>query len=237
MLTVNKLDVYYGNLQALWDISLTVNEGELVSIIGPNGAGKTTLLLTLSRILKATRGTVEFEGKRIDNIAPHVVVSMGINQVAQGRMLFANMTVQDNLELGALKAKNRDRASIAKKLEEVFEDFPKLRERKNQKAGTLSGGEQQMLAVGRSLMASPKLLLLDEPTTGLSPLVVENLAQVILNLNQRGLAILLVEQNAYMALTLAKRAYVLETGRIVLSGPSSEIINNDTIKHSYLGVE
>lgn len=236
MLRVKNLDVYYGAIQALTGASIDVNEGELVTLIGANGAGKTTLLMTLSGIIKPTSGTIEFLGTRIDKLSSYALISLGIIQVPQGRLLFPEMTTLENLEMGAYGAKDAKTKSMKQKLEEVYGYFEVLKERRNQNAGTLSGGEQQMLAIGRALMASPKLLLLDEPSSGLAPLVVEELSGIISDLHEKGLTILLVEQNASLALRLADRGYVLETGRIVTSGKASELAQNELVKKAYLGI-
>lgn len=234
MLKVRNLDVYYGNLQALSGVSLDVNEGELVAFIGANGAGKTTFLMTVSGIIKPTSGTIEFLGTRLDKLPPHTIVSLGIAHIPQGRQLFPEMTVLENLELGAYRSGSAK--GIERKLREIYSYFEVLGERRNQKAATLSGGEQQMLAIGRALMASPKLLLLDEPSSGLSPIVTKNVAEIIDNLHREGLAILLVEQNAYLALELADRGYVLETGHVVAYGKTSDLLQTEVIKRAYLGV-
>ena len=236
MLRVKALDVHYGAIQALTGVSIDVHEGELVTLIGANGAGKTTLLMTLSGILKPTSGTIEFLGTRIDRLSSYARISLGIVQVPQGRLLFPEMTTLENLELGAYRATDAKSKSLKQKLEEIYGYFEVLKERRNQKAGTLSGGEQQMLAIGRALMANPKLLLMDEPSSGLAPLVVEELASIITNLHQKGLTILLVEQNASLALKLADRGYVLETGSIVISGKTSDLAQNELVRKAYLGM-
>ncbi len=236
MLKVNALDAYYGRLQVLRGLSLEVNEGELVTLIGANGAGKTTFLMAVCGIMERTAGTIEFMGTRIDKLPSHIIVSRGIVQVPQGRLLFPDMTVSDNLVLGARRATDIKSKSMEQRLEEVFGLFKVLGERKNQKAGTLSGGEQQMLAIARALMGSPRLLLMDEPSFGLAPIIVERLAQVISDLHKSGLTILLVEQNAYLALELADRGYVIESGAITISGKSSELLQSDLVKKAYLGI-
>jgi len=236
MLKVNDLSVYYGNASALRGVSVEVNVGELVALIGANGAGKTTLLMTISGIVRPTSGSIEFQETRIDILSSHAIVAMGVAHVPQGRELFPEMTVLENLELGAYRATDAKSKGMKQKLEEIYGYFETLNQRRNQKAGTLSGGEQQMLAIARALMASPKLLLLDEPSTGLAPLVVERLAQIISDLHKEGLPMLLVEQNAYLALELADRAYVLETGNIVTSGNTSDLLQSKLVKEAYLGV-
>ena len=234
MLKISNLDVFYGNIQALWKVSLEVNEGELVVVIGANGAGKTTLLRAISGLVHVASGTIEFLGERIDGLPPYKIVSKGIVQVPEGRKLFPFMTVQENLELGAYTPEARKEKDETLKL--VYEIFPVLKERKNQRAGTLSGGEQQMLAMGRALMSKPKLFLLDEPSLGLAPIVVEKVFDVVKELNRRGMTILLVEQNVERALEIAHRGYVLEVGRIVLKGRSDELIKNEQVRKAYLGI-
>jgi len=234
MLKVNKLDVSYGSIQALRGVSVDVNEGELVTLVGSNGAGKTTFLMTLCGIVKATSGTVEFLGTRIDKLPSHSIFNLGISQVPQGRQLFPEMTVLENLELGAYQCKARE--GIKDRLEEIFGYFKVLDKRKNQRAGTLSGGEQQMLAIGRALMSGPKLLLLDEPSSGLAPILVNNLTQIIKSLHKGGLTILLVEQNAFLALELADRGYILESGSVVASDNAQILLQSDLVKKAFLGV-
>jgi branched-chain amino acid transport system ATP-binding protein len=233
MLKVRDLQTYYGNLRVLHDISIDVNEGEMVALIGSNGAGKTTFLMSICGILKPTRGTIDFLGINLFRMAPHKIFNQGMVQVPQESGLFPDMTVLENLKQGAYRAHTAN--IINEKLEEVYTHFPILAKRHNQRAGTLSGGERQMLCIGRALMAGPKLLLLDEPGSGLAPLIVENLAKAIENFHKQGLTILLVEQNAQLALEIADRGYVLENGKIVLSGKSSELINNEQVKVAYLG--
>ena len=235
MLKVNELDTYYGNLQILRKVSLEVNDGELVTLIGANGAGKSTFLMAVSGIIKQTFGTIEFMGTRIDKLLPHIIVRLGIVQVPQGRLLFPQMTVLENLELGARQATDIKSKSLEQRLEEVFSLFKVLGERRKQKTGTLSGGEQQMLAIARGLMGSPKLMMLDEPSFGLAPIIVLALGRVISDLNARGLSILLVEQNAHLALELASRGYVLQSGAIVASGKASDLAQSDVVKRAYLG--
>lgn len=233
MLQVNNIDVYYGNIHALKDVSLEVNEGEIVTLIGANGAGKSTLLKTLSGLLKPKHGTILYYSKQIGGKPAQLIVKNGISHVPEGRRVFANMSVEENLELGAFLRK--DRTAIKKDLDHVFELFPILKERRKQLSGTLSGGEQQMLAMGRALMARPKLLLLDEPSMGLAPLIVKTIFEIIQEVNKEGTTVLLVEQNAHMALSIAHRGYVLETGRIVLSGSAKELQESEEVKAAYLG--
>ncbi|TDL77871.1 ABC transporter ATP-binding protein [Peribacillus frigoritolerans] len=233
MLKVNGINVYYGNIQAIKDVSLEINQGEIVTLIGANGAGKSTLLKTISGLLKPKKGEVLFQEKSIAGKAAQTIVKQGISHVPEGRRVFANMTVEENLELGAYLRK--DKAEIKRDFEKVFELFPRLFERKKQQAGTLSGGEQQMLAMGRALMARPKLLLLDEPSMGLAPLLVKTIFRIIEEINKTGTTILLVEQNANMALSIADRVYVIETGKVVLSGTAEELNASDQLKMAYLG--
>lgn len=233
MLNVKDIDVYYGNIQALKGISVNVEEGEIVSLIGANGAGKSTLLKTLSGLLKPKSGTIEFLGQSIAGKPAQGIVKSGISHVPEGRRVFANLTVEENLELGAFLRK--DKKSIAEDMKKVYETFPRLLERRKQLSGTLSGGEQQMLAMGRAIMARPKLLLLDEPSMGLAPLMVKTIFEVIKDINQQGTTILLVEQNAHMALSVANRGYVIETGKVVLSGSANELQSSDEIRKAYLG--
>jgi len=235
MLKVNDLDTYYGNLQILRKLSLEVNDGELVTLIGANGAGKSTFLMAVSGMIKQKFGAIEFMGTRIDKLQTHIIVRLGIVQVPQGRLLFPQMTVLENLELGARQSKDTKNKSLEQKLEEVFTLFKVLGERRKQRAGTLSGGEQQMLAIARGLMGSPKLMMLDEPSFGLAPIIVLALGRVISDLNAKGLSILLVEQNAHLALEIANRGYVLQSGAIVASGKASELAQSDVVKRAYLG--
>ncbi|MFC2123104.1 ABC transporter ATP-binding protein [Bacteroidota bacterium] len=235
MLEVDGIDVYYGDLQALWDVSLTVEGKELAVICGSNGSGKSTLLKTVVGILKPERGSIKFLGEKIDGIPPYKIVTEGISLVPEGARVFPYTTVIDNLKLGAYTVKGKEQ--IKDSLKFVYEFFPVLRERENQLAGTLSGGERQMLAIGRALMSEPKLLLLDEPSAGLAPLLSANLFEVIKEINkEKGTSILLSEQNLHQALKLADRAYVLETGRVVLAGTGEEVLNNDMVKKAYLGL-
>ncbi|MCD1161103.1 MULTISPECIES: ABC transporter ATP-binding protein [Peribacillus] len=233
MLKIEDINVYYGNIQALKGVSMEINEGEIVTLIGANGAGKSTLLKTISGLLKPKQGKVLFEGDSIGGKAAQAIVKMGISHVPEGRRVFANMTVAENLELGAYLRKDKD--GIHKDMEKVYELFPRLLERIKQQAGTLSGGEQQMLAMGRALMAKPRLLLLDEPSMGLAPLLVKQIFNIIQEISESGTTILLVEQNANLALSIADRAYVVETGRIVLSGNAEELTSSEEIKMAYLG--
>jgi len=233
MLKVTDLNVYYGAIHALKGISFDQQEGEILTLIGANGAGKSTLLNTISGILHAKVGSVEYLGEDISNEAPQFIVQKGIVQVPEGRKIFAKMTVKENLEMGAYIVD--DRQLIEEKMEAMFERFPVLRTRSKQLGGTLSGGEQQMLAMARGLMANPKLLLLDEPSMGLAPVLVEQIFDIIQDINQNGTSVLLVEQNAHMALSIANRAYVLETGKIVLSGEASEVMNDPMVISAYLG--
>lgn len=233
MLTINGIDVYYGNIHALKGVSLEINEGEIVTLIGANGAGKSTLLKTISGLLKPKKGEISFEGGSIAGKVAQAVVKKGISQVPEGRRIFAGMTVEENLELGAYLRK--DKQGIREDFAKVYQLFPRLLERKKQQAGTLSGGEQQMLAMGRALMARPRLLLLDEPSMGLAPLLVKTIFEIIREINQSGTTILLVEQNANMALSIADRAYVIETGKIVASGSAEELNQSDQIRSAYLG--
>ncbi len=233
MLKIEDINVYYGNIQALKGVSMEINEGEIVTLIGANGAGKSTLLKTISGLLKPKQGKVLFEGDSIGGKAAQAIVKMGISHVPEGRRVFANMTVAENLELGAYLRKDKD--GINKDMEKVYELFPRLLERIKQQAGTLSGGEQQMLAMGRALMAKPRLLLLDEPSMGLAPLLVKQIFNIIQEISESGTTILLVEQNANLALSIADRAYVVETGRIVLSGNAEELTSSEEIKMAYLG--
>ena len=233
MLEIKDINVYYGAIHAIKGISLEVNEGEIVTLIGANGAGKSTTLRTISGLLKPKIGTINFLGNDIAGMAAHKIVREGISQVPEGRRIFAEMTVQENLELGAFI--REDKSEIEKDLKMVFGRFPRLEERKLQLAGTLSGGEQQMLAMGRALMSRPKLLLLDEPSMGLAPLLIREIFSIIVDINKAGTTVLLVEQNANMALSIANRAYVLETGRITISGDAKELAASEDIRKAYLG--
>ena len=233
MLDIKDIDVYYGAIHAIKGISLHVNEGEIVTLIGANGAGKSTTLRTISGLLAPKNGDIEFAGESIAGHKAHEIVKLGISQVPEGRRIFTEMTVLENLELGAFIRKDKD--GIAADMRHVFELFLRLEERKSQEAGTLSGGEQQMLAMGRALMAKPRLLLLDEPSMGLAPLLIKEIFSIIENINKEGTTVLLVEQNANMALSIANRAYVLETGRITLSGDAKELAASEDVRKAYLG--
>lgn len=233
MLTIKDINVYYGAIHALKCISVDVKEGQIVTLIGANGAGKSTTLRTISGLLRPKSGEIVFEGKNIAAMPAQDIVKQGLSQVPEGRRVFANMTVLENLELGAYT--RSDSAGIAEDMDVVFKRFPRLYERKAQLAGTLSGGEQQMLAMGRALMSRPRLLLLDEPSMGLAPLLVKEIFSIIKEINQTGTTILLVEQNAHMALSIANYAYVLETGRITIEGPAAELSQSEEIRKAYLG--
>ena len=232
LLSVNDLQVYYGSIHAIKGISFEVNEGEIVTLIGANGAGKSTTLNTIGGLLKPRSGSVEFEGASLLGTAPHKIVSKGMALCPEGRRVFLQLSVQENLEMGAY---TRHKGEIADSIAQVYEQFPRLKERYKQVAGTLSGGEQQMLAMGRALMSKPKLLMLDEPSMGLAPLLVEQIFSIIEELNAAGTTILLVEQNARMALSIAHRGYVLETGNIVTTGTGKELLTNDSVRKAYLG--
>ena len=232
MLKVEDIHVYYGSIHAVKGVSFEVNEGEIVTLIGANGAGKSTVLNTISGLLHPKTGSVQFMGQDLKGIAPHKVVSQGLAQVPEGRRIFLQMTVEENLEMGAYTQPN---STIAPGIADVYKRFPRLEERRKQVAGTLSGGEQQMLAMGRALMSKPKLLMLDEPSMGLAPILVEQIFDIIKELHAAGTTILLVEQNAQAALSVADRAYVLETGRISLSGTGAELMASDQVRKAYLG--
>lgn len=233
MLSIEKLQVSYGKVQALWDVTLEVPDGEIVALVGANGAGKTTLLKTVSGLLRKQAGSITYDGKRIDAASPPEIVKHGVVHVPEGRKLFPEMTVMDNLLMGAYTLPQSGRPQ---RLEEIFSIFPVLKERMRQIAGTLSGGEQQMVAIGRGLMAGPKLLMLDEPSLGLAPLFVEEVFRVITEINRLGVTVLLVEQNTQHALTLAHRGFVMELGRIVLSGSGSELLADTNVRKAYLGL-
>ena len=232
ILKVDNINVYYGAIHAIKGISFHVDEGEVVTLIGANGAGKSTTLNTISGLLRSKTGSVEFMGKSLNRTPAHKIVSQGLALVPEGRRVFLQMTVQENLEMGAFTQKN---SGVAADLEMVYEQFPRLKERFKQTAGTLSGGEQQMLAMGRALMSHPKLLMLDEPSMGLAPILVEQIFEIIQNLHNAGTTILLVEQNAQAALSVADRGYVLETGKVVTTGTGSELLSSPEIKKAYLG--
>lgn len=234
MLEVKDLQVYYGLIQAIKGVSFEVNQGEVIALIGANGAGKTTILHTITGLIQPKAGTVIFEGTDITKVPGHKIVSMGMAHVPEGRRVFANLSVYQNLKMGAYIQK--DKKVIAETLEMIYKHFPRLEERKNQLAGTLSGGEQQMLAMGRALMSTPKMILMDEPSMGLSPLLVKEVFSIIEYCHESGITILLVEQNAKMALGIADRAYVLETGNITMSGNAAEMLENEDVKKAYLGV-
>ncbi|MGD9211511.1 MAG: ABC transporter ATP-binding protein [Desulfobacteraceae bacterium] len=233
MLEVHHLNTFYGKIQVLWDVSLHIKKGEIVALIGANGAGKTTLVKTISGLLRPVAGSIHFLEKRIDGVPPHNIVNQGISHIPEGRMLFANMSILENLEMGAYpKHIWNDRHKI---LPEIFQLFPLLRERQDQPAGTLSGGEQQMVAMGRGLMSRPKLSLIDEPSAGLAPIVVDEIFQIIHKLRERGIAIFIIEQNVQQTLEIADRAYVLKNGRIVLSGTGKQLLQEKEIRKAYLG--
>ncbi len=233
MLHIENLQVYYGAINAIKGISFDVEQGEIIALIGANGAGKTTILHTISGLVPAKSGSITFNGTELTKTPAHKIVSMGMAHVPEGRRIFQELTVYENLMLGAFTRK--DKAEIENTLEEVFKRFPRLEERRTQIAGTLSGGEQQMLAMGRALMSHPSIILMDEPSMGLSPLYVSEIFDIIQSVNESGTTVLLVEQNAKKALSVANRAYVLETGKIVLSGDAHELMNNDSVKKAYLG--
>jgi len=232
-LKVEGLDVHYGAVHALQGVSVHVEAGEIVTLIGANGAGKTTLLRTISGLVPASAGSIEFEGKDIRKVPAHEIVALGLSQAPEGRMVFANLSVEDNLELGAYRRKDKD--GIKNDHAEVYRLFPRLLERRKQLSGTLSGGEQQMLAIGRALMSRPRVLLLDEPSLGIAPLLVRDIFKTIVEINRRGVTVLLVEQNAHMALSIAKRGYVLETGRVVLEDEAAKLAANPEVRAAYLG--
>lgn len=233
MLTVKDLNVSYGAIHAIHDASLEVKDGEIVSLIGANGAGKTTILHTITGLKKASFGTIEYNGTDLTKVAPSSIITLGMAHVPEGRHIFPSMTVLENLEMGAYIRNDKD--GIAESIQDVFERFPRLKERRKQLAGTLSGGEQQMLAVGRALMSRPSILLMDEPSMGLSPLLVKEIFSIIKEVHEQGITVLLVEQNAKMALSIADRAYVLETGNITISGDAKELMNDSRVKKAYLG--
>jgi branched-chain amino acid transport system ATP-binding protein len=233
MLVLDQIHTYYDRIHALKGVSLTVEQGEIVTLIGSNGAGKTTTLRTISGLLKPRAGSILLEGKPIDELPAHEITRLGISQSPEGRRIFARLTVEENLEMGAFA--RTDKPGIRQDMARVLELFPRLRERLHQRGGTLSGGEQQMLAMGRALMSQPRLLLLDEPSMGLAPLLVEQIFQIIRNINAQGVTILLVEQNAHVALSIAHRAYVMETGAIVLAGPAADVLTSPQVREAYLG--
>lgn len=232
MLEVNNMSVHYGVINAIKNVSFEVKQGEIVALIGANGAGKTSIMHAISGLVKQTDGQVKFLDQDISKMPAHKIIAKGLSQVPEGRRIFSQLSVQDNLEMGGYLRKDKD---VSKDLENVYKRFPRLKERKNQLAGTLSGGEQQMLAMGRALMSKPKLLLLDEPSMGLSPIMVNEIFSIIQEINAEGVTVLLVEQNANKALSIANRAYVLETGHITISGDAKEVANNPKVKEAYLG--
>lgn len=233
LLEIKDLEVNYGVIKAIKGVSFDVNEGEIIALIGANGAGKTTILHTITGLIQAKKGSIVFDGKELTKTPPHKIVSMGMAHVPEGRRIFQQLSVLENLKLGAYTRK--DKSEIASTLKMVYERFPRLEERKNQVAGTLSGGEQQMLAMGRALMSKPRIILMDEPSMGLSPLLVSEIFDIIKVINESGTTVLLVEQNAKKALSIANRAYVLETGKITLSGDAKDLINDESVKKAYLG--
>lgn len=233
LLEIKDLEVNYGVIKAIKGVSFDVNEGEIIALIGANGAGKTTILHTITGLIQAKKGSIVFDGKELTKTPPHKIVSMGMAHVPEGRRIFQQLSILENLKLGAYTRK--DKSEIASTLKMVYERFPRLEERKNQVAGTLSGGEQQMLAMGRALMSKPRIILMDEPSMGLSPLLVSEIFDIIKVINESGTTVLLVEQNAKKALSIADRAYVLETGNITLSGDAKDLINDESVKKAYLG--
>ncbi len=235
MLELRDVHSYYGNIHALKGISFTVQDGEIVTLIGANGAGKSTTLRTIQGLLRPKLGTVLLDGIALEKLPPHQIVEKGVSQAPEGRQIFPRMTVRENLEMGAYQRTDRD--GIQRDLDRVFELFPRLKERAKQRGGTLSGGEQQMLAIGRAMMARPRVMMLDEPSMGLAPILVEQIFEIIKEINQQGTTILLVEQNAMMALSVATRGYVLEVGHIVLAGTAEELKNNKQVQDTYLGVQ
>ncbi|HSD21610.1 MAG TPA: ABC transporter ATP-binding protein [Anaeromyxobacter sp.] len=234
MLQIRKLNFAYGDLQVLWDVDLEVKQGEIVTVVGSNGAGKSTMLKNVSRLVRPTSGSITFEGHDLSHVPSHKVVEMGIVQVPEARRIFPEMTVTENLRMGSfVKSTRKDRE---RNMNRVFSLFPRLAERKSQLGGTMSGGEQQMLAIGRGLMGNPRVMLLDEPSLGLSPLLVRNIFEIIKEINRQGTTILLVEQNVFQSLRISHRAYVLETGRVVLSGAGAELLDNAHVKKAFLGM-
>ena len=234
LLELKDVHTFYGAIHALRGVSISVEDGEIVTLIGSNGAGKSTTLRTISGLLRPREGTITLEGKRIDQLRPHQIVELGVCQSPEGRRVFARMTVQENLEMGAFSRRD-GAAAIATDSDRVYGLFPRLKERQSQKAGTLSGGEQQMLAIGRALMSAPRVLLLDEPSMGLAPILVEQIFEIIKTINKQGTTVLLVEQNALMALAIAKRGYILQTGEIVLSQDAASLRQNEAVRKAYLG--
>ncbi len=234
MLTISNLQVYYGAIRALDGVSLEVNQGEIVTMIGANGAGKSTTIRSISGLVRPSQGEITFEGRPLQRMRPHEIVTLGVGQSPEGRRVFANMSVHENLELGAY-TRSRHRDEVRADMDRIFKLFPRLKEREGQSAGTLSGGEQQMLAIGRALMAKPRLLLLDEPSLGLAPFLVQSIFQIIRDINAQGVTILLVEQNANQALRIAHRGYVLETGRVVLADSAANLLKDASVRKAYLG--
>jgi branched-chain amino acid transport system ATP-binding protein len=234
MLKIEKVQTFYENVQALFDISLEVMEGEMVALIGANGAGKSTTLKTISGLCVPASGTVEFQGKKINGLSPRDIVKMGVSHCPEERRIWPKLTVWENLDMGAYTCK--DKKSIQTDMEKIFSLYPVLQERRNQLAGTLSGGEQQMLAIGRAIMSRPKILLLDEPSLGLAPIMIEKTAEMIREIHKKGTTVLLVEQNAFMALTMSDRAYVLEIGKTVLEGKAKDLLKNEHVQEAYLGM-
>jgi len=235
MLELHDVHTYYGNIHALKGISITVNKGEIVTLIGSNGAGKTTTLRTIQGLIRPRHGSITLEGEELTKLAAHIITERGVSQSPEGRLIFPRMTVMENLEMGAFSRKDKD--GIQRDIERVFVTFPRLKERLKQRGGTLSGGEQQMLAIGRALMANPRVLLLDEPSMGLAPILVEQIFQIVGELNKQGTTILLVEQNARMALSIAHRGYVLQTGEIRLQGDAAKLRDDEEVRKTYLGEE
>jgi branched-chain amino acid transport system ATP-binding protein len=234
VLKVEHIDVFYGDLQVLWDVSFEVHAGEIVVLLGANGAGKSTTLKTISSLLRPHKGSISFEGSRLDEVPAHQIIEFGIAHVPEGRRLFPEMTVEENLITGSLKGESKVKRNDT--MESVYDLFPRLRERRKQNAGTLSGGEQQMLAVGRGLMSLPKLLMFDEPSLGLAPILVSEIFHMVENVRKQGVTVMLVEQNVKHTLAMCDRAYILENGRITMTGTSKELLNNDHIKQAYLGL-
>ena len=233
MLNVTNLNVFYGTIHAIHDVSITVNEGEIVSLIGANGAGKTTILHTITGLTKAASGEIALKGVNLRKTDAYKILNLGMAHVPEGRHIFSSLTVEENLEMGAFARK--DKNAIAADIQNVYKRFPRLKERARQRGGTLSGGEQQMLAIGRAIMSKPKILLMDEPSMGLSPMLVKEIFDIVRELNASGITVLLVEQNAKMALSIAHRAYVLETGRVVMEGAAKDMLEDDTVRKAYLG--
>ena len=235
LLKTNQIHVSYGKVKVLDGISLGIVQGELVTLLGPNGAGKSTLVKTLSGLLRSQKGTIEFDGRRIDEMEPDAIARLGLSHCTEGRSLFIDLTVADNLKLGAYMFK-KDGNRVRSGLDRIYGLFPILRERAKQKAGTMSGGQQQMLAIGRALMAEPKLLILDEPSLGLAPLIIDKLFEIVKTINGEGMTVLLVEQNAFKSLGIADRGYVLESGKVILSGSRSELYGHEDVRRAYLGI-